>query len=294
LADATGSDPDALYRALRVLAVRGIFAELPQRRFAITPISDLLRTEHPASRREVAVFDAGPWYRAYGALAHTVATGENAFRHVHGVSLFEYLADNPDEARMFDRRMTNFSSAETLQIVEAYDFSGARTVVDVAGGEGQLLSAVLGAHPTLRGVLFDLPHVVASAEHRLRESNVADRCTTVGGDFFESVPEAADLYLLKWIIHDWEDDGAVKILGNCARAMDPAGKVLLAEVVIGAPNSGDDGPLLDVHMMVLPGGRERTEAEFAQLFAEAGLRLTRVIVTSGIMCLLEAELAPAQ
>ena len=293
LADATGSDPDALFRALRVMAVRGIFAELPERRFTITPISDLLRTQHPVSRREVAVFDAGPWYRAYGALAHTVATGENAFRHVHAVSLFEYLANHPDEARMFDRRMTSFSRAEIPQIVEAYDFSGARTVVDVGGGEGRLVSAILGAPPALQGVVFDLPHVVGGAEHRLREGGVTDRCTIVGGDFFESVPAAADLYLLKWIIHDWEDNDAVKILSNCARAMDPAGRVVLAEVVIGAANSGDDGPLLDVHMMVLPGGRERTEAEFAQLFAAAGLRLTRVIVTSGIMCLLEAELAPA-
>jgi len=294
LADATGSNPDALYRVLRVLAVRGIFAELPERRFATTPISDLLRTQHPASRRELAVFDAGPWYRAYGALSHTVATGETAFRHVHGMSLFEYLANHPDEARMFDRRMTNFSSAEIPQIVEAYDFSRARTVVDVGGGEGRLLSAILRAYPALRGIVFDQPHVVDGAENGLREGRVADRCTTVGGNFFESVPAAADLYLLKWIIHDWEDDDAVKILANCARAMDPAGRVVLAELVIGAANSGDDGPLLDVHMMLLPGGRERTEAEFAQLFAAAGLRLTRVIVTSGIMCLLEAELAPAQ
>jgi O-methyltransferase domain len=294
LADATGSNPDALYRVLRVLAVRGIFAELPGRRFAITPISDLLRKQHPASRREVAVFDAGPWYRAYGSLGQTVATGENAFRHVHGVSLFEYLADHPDEARMFDRRMTTFSSVEIPQIIEAYDFSRARTVVDVGGGEGRLLSAILEAHPTLRGVIFDQPHVVGGAEHGLRERGLADRCTIAGGNFFESVPAAADIYLLKWIIHDWEDEDAVKILANCARAMDPAGRVVLVEVVIGAANSGDDGPLLDVHMMVLPGGTERTEAEFAQLFAAAGLRLTRVIVTSGMMCLLEAELAPAQ
>jgi hypothetical protein len=293
LADATGADPDALYRALRVLAVKGILAELPDRRFAITPISDLLRTQHPASRREIAVFDAGPWYRAYGALAHTVATGENAFRHVHGVSLFEYLADHPDEARMFDRRMTSFSTVEIPQIVEAYDFSAARTVVDVGGGEGRLMAAVLAAYPALRGVIFDLPHVVVGAERALREGGVADRCTLTGGDFFESVTSEADLYLLKWIIHDWEDDEAVKILRSCARAMDPAGKILLAEMVIGAANSGDDGPLLDIHMMVLPGGRERTEAEFAQLFAAAGLRLTRVIATSGLLCLLEAELAPA-
>jgi len=221
-------------------------------------------------------------------MAHTVATGETAFRHVHGMSLFEYLADHPDEARMFDRRMTRFSSAEIPQIVEAYDFSRARTVVDVGGGEGRLLSAILGAHPAVRGVLFDQPHVAGEAEHGLEEGGVADRCTIVGGNFFDGVPAAADVYLLKWIIHDWEDDDAVKILANCARAMDPAGRVVLAEVVIGAGNSGDD------HMMVLPGGRERTEAEFAQLFAAAGLRLTRVIVTSGIMCLLEAELAPAQ
>ncbi|WP_322938220.1 methyltransferase [Nocardioides bizhenqiangii] len=294
LADATGSDPDALYRVLRVLAVRGIFAELPERRFAITPISDLLRTQHPASQREIAVFDAGPWYRAYGALAHTVATGENAFRHVHGMSLFEYLADHPDEARMFDRRMTSFSTAEIPQIVEAYDFSGVRTVVDVGGGEGRLMSAILRAHPALRGVIFDQPHVVGGAGNTLRQDGVADRCTTVGGDFFEGVPEGADLYLLKWIIHDWEDEDAVKILSHCARAMNPEGRVVLAEVVIGAPNSGDDGPLLDVHMMVLPGGRERTEAEFAELFAAAGLRLTRAIVTPGIMCLLEAKPAPAQ
>jgi hypothetical protein len=292
LAEATGADPDALYRVLRVLAVRGIVAELPERGFAITRISDLLRTQHPASRRELAVFDAGPWYRAYGALARTVTTGENAFRHVHGMSLFEYLRDHPDEARMFDRRMTRFSTEEIPQVVDAYDFSQVGTVVDVGGGEGQLMAAVLEANPALRGVVFDQPHVVSAAEDGLRERGVADRCTLVGGDFFESVPAAADLYLLKWIVHDWEDEDAVKVLSTCARAMNPSGRVVVVEVVIGAANSGDDGPLLDVHMMVLPGGRERTEAEFAKLFAAAGLRLTRVIVTSGILCLLEAELAP--
>lgn len=289
LATATTSHPDALYRALRAMAARGIFVESEGRRFALTPLSQYLRSDHPDSQRGMAIWKGGSWYRAYGALSYSVATGENAFRHVHGKSLFEYLAEHPDESVTFNHAMTASSKTAAPKVMEAYDFSWPQTVVDVAGGQGLMLAAILQAYPTVRGVLFDLPHVVASAELLLREAGVADRCEAVGGDFFASLPAGGDLYVLRWIIHDWEDEPAAKILGNCRRAMHPQGKVALIEMVLGEPNSAELAPLMDLDLLLIPGGRERTAEEFARLFTTAGLRMTRVVPTQGYACVLEAE-----
>ncbi len=273
------------------MAARGVFAESDGRQFALTPLSEFLRTDHADSRRGTAIRHGGPWYRAYGALPYSVATGKNAFRHVHGKSLFEYLAEHPDEGEMFNHAMTASSKEAVPTMLEAYDFSWAQTVIDVAGGQGLLLSAILGAHPTMRGVLFDLPQVVATAELLLREAGVADRCEVVGGDFFANVPAGGDLYTLRWIIHDWEDGPAATLLGNCLRAMNPQGKVALIEMMLGEPNSAELGPLMDLDMLLIPGGRERTAEEFERLFTTAGLRLTRIVPTQGIACVIEAERA---
>jgi hypothetical protein len=233
------------------------------------------------------------WYQAYGALPYSVATGKNAFRHVHGKSLFQYLEEHPDVGESFNLGMTNYTRKATPTILAAYDFSWAQTVVDVAGGQGLLLSAILQANPMMRGVLFDLPHVVASTEQLLQEAGVSDRCKVVGGDFFEGVPPGGDLYTLRWIIHDWEDEQAVTILRNCGQVMNPQGKVALIEMVLGEPNCAVDGPLMDLHMLLIPGGRERTAEEFARLFTTAGLRLTRIVPTQGYACVIEAEHAQA-
>ena len=291
LAAATSSHPDALYRALRAMAAKGIFVESAGRHFALTPLSEFLRTDHADSMRGSAIRSGGSWYRAYGDLPYSVATGKNAFRHVHGKPLFEYLAEHPDESEMFNQAMTFSSKKAIPTVMEAYDFSWAHTVVDVAGGQGLLLSAILQANPTMRGVLFDLPHVVANAEPLLREAGVADRCDVVGGDFFESLPPGSDLYTLRWIIHDWEDELAAKILHNCARAMNPQGKVALIEMVIGESNSAELAPLMDLDMLLIPGGRERTAEEFDRLFTIAGLRMTRIVPTQGVACVIEAERA---
>ncbi|HEV8194671.1 MAG TPA: methyltransferase [Ktedonobacterales bacterium] len=291
LATATNSHPDALYRALRAMAARGIFAESDGRRFSLTPLSEFLRSTHPDSLRSMAIRQGGSWYRAYGALPYSVATGKNAFRHVHGKSLFEYLEEHPDAGASFNQGMTNYTRQAIPTLLAAYDFSWARTVVDVAGGQGLLLSAILQANPTMRGVLFDLPHVVASAEHLLQEAGVADRCEVVGGDFFESVPSGGELYTMRWIIHDWEDEQATTILRNCAQVMHPKGKVALIEIVLGETNCAVDGPLMDLHMLLIPGGRERTAAEFERLLATAGLHMTCIVPTEGYACIIEAERA---
>jgi O-methyltransferase domain/Dimerisation domain len=293
LATATNSHPDALYRALRAMAARGLFAESDGRQFALTPLSEFLRSTHPDSMRGMAIRHGGSWYRAYGDLPYSVATGKNAFRHVHGRSLFEYLAEHPDEGEMFNQAMTANAKKAVPAVLAAYDFSWAQTVVDVAGGQGLLLSAMLQAHPTMHGVLFDLPHVVARAEPLLQEAGVADRCEVVGGDFFEGLPAGGDLYTLRWIIHDWEDEPAATILHNCARAMHPQGKVALIEMVLGESNSEELAPLMDLDMLLIPGGRERTAEEYERLLTTAGLRLTRIVPTQGYACVIEAEHAQA-
>jgi hypothetical protein len=293
LAAATHSHPDALYRVLRAMAARGIFVESEGRRFSLTPLSQYLRRDHPDSQRGMAIRMGGAWYQAYGALSYSVATGKNAFRHVHGKSLFEYLAEHLDEGEMFNQAMTANTKKAIPAVLAAYDISWAQTVVDVAGGQGLLLAAILQAYPPLRGVLFDLPHVVATAEPLLQEAGVADRCDVVGGDFFEGLPAGGNLYTLRNIIHDWEDEPAATILHNCARAMHPQGKVALIEMVLGQSNSEELAPLMDLDMLLIPGGRERTAEEYERLLTTAGLRMTRIVPTQGYACVIEAEHAQA-
>jgi hypothetical protein len=277
LAAATDTHPPALYRLLRALASVGILREEAHRRFALTPLGDGLRSDAPESLAAWAAFVGRPYgWQAWAHLPHSVQTGENAFRHAHGVGIWEYRAAHPEEGAVFDQAMVGLSRRISAGVLRAVDFGRFRTVVDVGGGHGGLLAAILAAHPAPRGILFDQPHVLAGAEPTLRSAGVADRCRLVAGSFFEAVPDGADAYVLKSILHDWEDDEAVAILRVCRRAIGSDGALLLVERVVGPPNEGAPAKFSDLNMLVGPGGRERTSDEFGQLLAAAGFQLVRV------------------
>jgi len=290
LAAATKTSAPALNRLLRFLASVGIFSEDAAGKFRQTPLSDTLRGDHPQSTRGTAIaFGSDFLWRAFGSLSAAVTTGQPAFNHVFGMSFFEYLAVHPEDAAAFNAAMTSVSSAELAAIVAAYDFSSFERVVDVGGGQGALLSGILSANLRLQGVLYDLPSVVADAA-ALRKGALAGRCEVVGGDFFHSVPQGADGYLMRVVIHDWNDEDALMILKNCHAAIRPDGKLLLIESVLKQVNRPDLGRFNDLIMLtVAPGGRERTEAEFAELLRKAGFSLTRVIPATGLTSIIESR-----
>jgi len=288
LAQATGTHAPSLYRVLRALESVGVFAEADRGRFALTPLGATLQTGIPGSLRFFAIEELGEnHYPAWEKVLHSVKTGAIAFNHVYGASKWQYMTEHPDEATIFDEAMASFSSVVAAAIVEAYDFSASGTVVDVGGGDGLLLSTILKANPRLRGVLADLPHVAAGALRRFQVEELTGCCEIAPGDFFESVP-AGETYVLKWIIHDWDDDRSVAILKNCRSAMAKDGKVLLVEAVIRPGGATSFSKLMDLNMLVMTGGRERTEAEYHALFTAAGLRLNRVIPTHTEMSIIEA------
>jgi SAM-dependent methyltransferase len=272
-----------------MLASIGIFAEDSSGRFGHITLSQTLRSDDSQSMRNYAVLCGEPWnWKPWGDLYDTVLTGEPAFDRMYGTSHFGYLADHPDDAAIFDAATSSFAPMVLPEILAAYDFSGFDRLVDVGGGQGGLLHGILSANPNLRGVLADQPAVVAAATP-LRTAAIADRCEIVGIDFFEGVPEGADVYVMKAIIHDWDDDAAVKILKNCRRAIRNDGKLLLMEHVLKPSNEPDPGRLMDLTMLVLLTGRERTEAEFAALLRAGGFSLTRVIPTTGLLSIVESQ-----
>jgi hypothetical protein len=268
-----------LYRVLRLLTAVGVFAEDDQGRFALTPLGACLQTGVPGSVRAWALILGSPEFMVPLAhLLYSVQTGAPAFDHIHGIGLFEYFPQHPAFGAVFNAGEAERTAAVAPTVAAAYDFSRLQTVVDVGGSHGILLAAILQAHPTVHGVVFDLPHVVEGARGPLAAAGVMQRCEVVGGDFFVAVPHGGDAYLLANVVHDWEDERAVVILRNCCQAMAQNGKVLLVERLLPT-----DGPrplptlVSDLAMLVGTGGRERTEAEYGQLFAAAGLRLTQVI-----------------
>jgi hypothetical protein len=273
----------SLKRVLRLLVTAGVVTEDDEGRFALTPIGDCLRAGAPGSMRSVALLFGGITERAWGDLLYSVETGEPAFPRVFGKDSFAYLAEHPEEAANFDAAMSAFSGPMAAVVAAAYDFSQVRHAVDVGGGNGALLAGILKAHPSLKGTLFDLPDVVERARPRLRELGVAARCDAVGGDFFAQVPGGADVYLLKHVIHDWNDDRATAILGTCRKAMSPAAKLLVIEGVypprIDQSDASRGAAANDVNMLVCTGGRQRSEAEFQRLYAASGLRLSRITAT---------------
>jgi len=283
LAEATGTHADSLRRLLRLLASAGVFIEEEDGQFALTPIGACLRSGVPGSMRAAALLFGGITQQAWGDLLHSVETGAPAFGRVFGMEPFEYMAAHPDEAANFDAAMADFTRHIVIAVTAAYDFSLFRRIVDVGGGNGALLAGILAANPTLRGVVFDLPDVATRATEQIRELGLAGRCESVGGDFFEEVPGGGDAYLLKHVIHDWNDDRATAILRTCRRAMAAEAKLLIVEGVYPARIDQSDesrgAAANDVNMLVCTGGRQRSEAEFRSLYEAAGFRLTRIVPT---------------
>lgn len=289
LAQAAGLHAGHLFRILRALVSVGVFAGDAEGRFSLTPMGDFLRSDVPGSVRAIATYVCDPWsWKPWGDLAGCAKTGEPAFERVFGEGVFDYLGKHPEEAATFNAGMTGFSQAAAKAVINAYDFRPFRHIVDVGGGHGAMLCAILEAYTMARGVVFDAPQVVAGATGPIRGAGLSDRCTTEGGDFFTSVPAGGDLYLLKHIIHDWNDAKATQIL-KCVRAAIPAtGKLVLVEMVVPPGFGPGFAPLLDLEMMVLCDGKERTESEYRDLLAGAGFRLSRIVPTEGPHSLVEA------
>jgi hypothetical protein len=277
LAALTKSHPDSLYRLLRALAAVGVFREDEGRHFTLTPMGDCLRTDSATPIGAWADVVGSPYFwQTWGHLLHSIRTGENAFQNLNGKSVWQFRAEHPEHGATFDRAMTQLSRGGAEAVISAYDFSSFRHIVDVGGGQGLMLAAILGTHPDMRGTLFDQSNVVAGAKTVLAERGVIDRCSIVDGNFFEMMPEGADAYLMRAVIHDWEDEEAVAILKVCRRATRETAKLLLIERIVAPPNEMPATKLTDLNMLVSPGGRERTREEFSDLLARSGFELTLV------------------
>lgn len=283
LAGATATNPDALYRLLRALAAVGVLHEEEGRLFALAELGEPLRSDAADSVAAIAVQVGRPYIReVWSALIESIRTGESGFRLVHGMSGWEYRAGRPDESMIFDRYLAANTRLGMRALLDAYDFGRFETIVDVGGGNGAFLAAVRDEHPSLRGIVFDQPHVVAGLD-------LGNGIEIVAGDFFESVPDGFDAYVLKWILHDWEDEQALAILSAVHRCR---GTLLVIERLIGPPNEGLEPKLTDLHMLVGPGGRERTIDEYRGLLTAAGFRLVSVTPSAAGLHVLEAQ--PAQ
>ncbi len=293
LTAATGCNRDALYRLLRMLGGHGVFAEDAQGCIELTPRAELLQADHPESLREMFMLE---WqdvhWNTYQALPEAVMMGETAFEIAYGMSFFDYLADHPELNAVFDRRMATVSQTENEQVAKAYEFADHAPVIDIGGGQGGLLTAVLQHHPGTVAALYDQPQVLADSA-KLRNSGLEGSVARIAGDFFQDVPAGFGLYMMKRIIHDWDDDQAVQILSCCRRVMTDTSRILVVDALMLPGNDPDPNKNLDLGIMALTPGRERTEDEFATLFEAAGLRLTRVIATErpSTLSLIEGERA---
>lgn len=283
---------DLLYRLLRALASVEIFAEEDGPRFRLTPMAQLLRSDVPGSLRGIAEASGEAWtWLPWGSLLHTVTTGETAFEHVFGKNTWDWFYDNPSAGALFDRSMDEITASEARAMVQAYDFGDARSIVDIAGGRGVLLAEILRRHLSVRGILFNLPHVVEAAKSFL-DGEVKTRIEFASGNFFQAVPAGGDLYILKNILHDWDDNAAQAILANCRRALTRDAKLLIMEHIVESANAGSAGKIGDISMMVRTGGRNRAEKEFVDLLRKGEFRVSRIIrIASGpatIEALIEA------
>ena len=280
LADATHTHGPSMGRFLRALTSLGIFAEDTMGRYRQTALSDTLRSDHPESMRSFAMMlGAHFFWKPTAMLEETVRTGQPSFERLYGAPFFHYLAEHLDDAAVFNAAMSS-SPGYLAAIVGAYDFSKHERIVDVGGGHGLLLAGILSANPRLRGVLHDLPAVVVGAS-ALRQEPISQRCEIIAGDFFRGVPAGADAYILKGIIHDWNDEAASKILKNCRRAIHRDGTLLLVEQLL-TPSTDSTVTMMDMLMMVLTSGRERTESEFRSLLEDAGFSMVQVIRAAGV------------
>ena len=289
LAAATGAHEPSLYRLLRALASVGVLTEDEDRRFALTELGRPLRTDDPDSLAGWAQFIGRPHeWQAWSGLADAVRSGENAFASIHGVDVWTHRAQRPEESAYFDRAMQSRLHLQTASLLDAYDFGRFRRIVDVGGGNGSLLAAILNRYDGVEGVLFDLAHVVAGAPAVLEAAGVAERCEIVAGSFFESVPGGGDAYVMSAILHDWEDEDSRRILESVRRAIPDDGVLLVLERLVGGPNEDLETKFGDLNMFVIPGGRERTRDEFADLFAASGFRL-RDAIAAGAHFVIEGD-----
>ncbi|HZS89238.1 MAG TPA: methyltransferase [Chloroflexota bacterium] len=289
LARATACHQPTLHRLLRGLTNLGLLEEDAEGRFALTPLGTCLRSDVPSSLRGWALLSGDLLYRAWGDLLHSVQTGQTAFDHTYGMGLYEYLAAHPEHGEHFHRSMTVSTLRAAQALLKAYDFSSVETVVDVGGGHGVLLAAILRAHAHLRGVLFDVPSVVGAARHYLEAQGVAHRCPVIGGDFFTAVPSGGDTYLLSWVLLDWDDRRGLRILRNCRAVLPEHGRLLLFEAILSERTTpGDRVVGRDLSMLVMTGGRERTAADYRALLGQAGLGIRRILPTDVNRSVIEA------
>ena len=281
IAASTHTNASALYRVLRALASIGIFLETEAGTFAMTPLAAYLRSDSPESLQAMAIMLGEPeHYQAWGDLLYSVQTGDPAFDKRFGKGVFEYFGSNADAAIIFEKSMNSFSAMELRAIAPAYDFSEFKTFVDVGGGYGELIAEILQSYPDSKGILFDEKYVIDNAASTLKKHGIDDRCECVSGSFFDNVPSGADAYLLKHIVHDWDDQRAIQILQTCQRSMSERSKILVMEQLVPSGNTPSGAKMLDINMLVMcPGGKERTEAEFQYIFEQAGLKLLRIVPT---------------
>jgi hypothetical protein len=290
LAAATEMHAPSLFRILRALASVGVLSIADGGRFAQTPVSETLVTGAPGSLRWFAVSElAQEHYPAWGNLMHSVKTGEIAFDNFFGVDIWKYFQQNPEDAAVFNDSMSSVTAATNDAILSLYDFSNFGTVVDVGGGHGGLITSILKNNPKVKGVLFDAPEVVEGARPKLEAAGLAERCETVAGDFFKSVPAGGDAYVMKWIIHDWDDEKSITILRNCRSRMRANARLVLVDCVVPESDEPHFSKFIDLNMLVMTGGKERTAKEFEQLLSAAGFKLLRIIPTELPTSIVEAQ-----
>ena len=289
LAGTTRTHAPSLHRLMRTLAGLGILTERDAQRFALTPLGEALKSGAPGSARATLIAFCSPaFWHSWEEILYSLETGKTGFEKACGMPLFEYLAQHPEEASFFSEAMVGFHGAEPPAVARAYDFSGIKTVVDVGGATGNMLAAILSHHAAPRGVLYDRPHVVRDAPALLKARGVEERVTIEAGDFFKTVPAGGDAYLLSHIIHDWNEDQCLTILGNCRKVIKPDGRLLIVETVLPTGDTPHQGKVQDMVMLVVPGGQERTEAEYASLLGKGGFRLSRVVPTESVVSVVEA------
>jgi O-methyltransferase domain/Dimerisation domain len=293
LAEATAMHAPSLYRMMCMLVSVGVMTRDEHDGFALTAVGMTLRKDVAGSVQAWALTQLRDEpYQAWGEVLHTVQTGETAFKHLFDMDVWQYRALHPEQSKLFDEAMANIISIVNRAVLDSYDFSTIRQIVDVGGGNGSLVINLLSANPTMKGIIFDSPHVADGAIPRIEAAGLNDRCVSVGGDFFEAVPSGGDVYILSRVIHDWDDEHSIAILKNCRRVMSPNNKLLLIERVL--PNQIESSSknqaafASDLNMLVMVGGRERSEAAYGALFEAAGFRLTRVVSTQSVISIIEA------
>jgi SAM-dependent methyltransferase len=294
LAGPTGTHESALHRLMRALASLGILSEDANHRFVLAPLGEALKSGAAGSARATVLALAGDWWwRGWSQFLYCLETGKTGMEKEFGTTVFEYLAQHPQEASYFNEAMIGFHGDEPAAVASAYDFSDAETIVDVGGGTGNLLAAILERHPRTRGILADLPHVTRDAGSLIESRGLAERLTIEAINFFERVPAGGDAYLLSHVIHDWNEDECLAILRNCRKAMKPGSRLLIVEMVLPPGDTSHPGKLIDLVMLVMPGGQERTEEQYCALLRKAGLRLTHVMPTASAVSVVEAVLMDA-